>query len=262
MTDHPSDDTPVQDPWARLRAATPARIGLGRNGAGLPTGALNTFRADAARARDAVHAPLDFDALAAGLPDLPVLRMASAAPDRPTYLRRPDLGRRLSDADRAALAPADPAPDLVFVVCDGLSSAAIATHAAPFLKIVTEQLSDLTLGPVVLVREGRVAIGDEIGGALGAGMVAVLIGERPGLTVADSMGLYLTYGPRTGRQDSERNCLSNIHTSGGQSYETAAAKLAWLVREARARGLTGTRLKEEAPALAAPDPAKGIGAPD
>ena len=252
---------PSSDPWARLRAATPARIGLGRSGAGLPTAALNRFRVDVARARDAVHAPLDIAALRDRLAGFDTLAVASRAPDRATYLRRPDLGRRVDPDDLARLPRPDPAPDLVFAICDGLSAAAVAAHAAPFLDRAAALLGDLSIGPVVIVREGRVAIGDEIGHALGAGMVAVLIGERPGLTVADSMGIYLTHAPRPGRADSERNCLSNIHRNGGQDYDTAAAKLAWLVREARRRGLTGTALREEAPRPGPALPPQGTDTP-
>jgi len=235
------------DLWERLRCATPARIGLGRSGAGLPTPALNTLRVDAARARDAVHAPLDIGALQAELTEFQTLSLCSAAPDRRVYLRRPDLGRQLAAGSRPRLVAAAPRPDLVFVICDGLSSTAVAMHAPPFLKQVVGGLAGLRLGPVAIVREGRVAIGDEIGKRLGAEMVAVLIGERPGLTVADSMGVYLTHNPYPGRADSERNCLSNIHRNGGLSYEEAAAKLIWLINEARRRGLTGICLKEAAP---------------
>jgi len=249
MSDPKTPTGTGSDPWARLRQATPARIGLGRSGAGLPTAALSAFRLDAARARDAVHAPLDTAALAAELDGFDTVELHSAADDRATYLRRPDLGRRLRAADRALL-PAGPF-DLAFVICDGLSSAAVAAHAARMLRETAEKLAGLSIAPVAIVREGRVAIGDEIGELMGAGLVAVLIGERPGLTVADSLGAYLTYGPRIGRADSERNCLSNIHGRGGQSYAEASAKLAWLIREARARGLTGTGLKEEAPSLSA-----------
>ncbi|WP_339114922.1 ethanolamine ammonia-lyase subunit EutC [Thioclava sp. GXIMD2076] len=243
-----SDDL-TRDPFARLRQATRARIGLGRSGAGLPTPALASFRLDAARARDAVHAPLDVAALQAELSEFETLALRSAAADRSIYLRRPDLGRKLAEEDRAGLAKGD--YDLAFVICDGLSSAAVAAHAGATLRAAHEALPDLSIAPVAIVTQGRVAVGDEVGQGLGARMVAVLIGERPGLTVADSLGIYLTYNPRPGCPDSDRNCLSNIHLSGGQTPAQAASKLAWLVREARRLGLTGTKLKEEAPTLAA-----------
>ncbi|WP_339109928.1 ethanolamine ammonia-lyase subunit EutC [Thioclava sp. GXIMD4216] len=243
-----SDDL-TRDPFARLRQATRARIGLGRSGAGLPTSALASFRLDAARARDAVHAPLDVGALQDELSGFDTLALASAAADRSVYLRRPDLGRKLSDESRSALR--EGGYDLAFVICDGLSSAAVQAHAGATLRAAHEALADLSIAPVAIVTQGRVAVGDEIGQGLGARMVAVLIGERPGLTVADSLGIYLTHNPQPGCPDSDRNCLSNIHLSGGQTPVQAASKLAWLVREARRRGLTGTKLKEEAPSLAA-----------
>jgi ethanolamine ammonia-lyase small subunit len=205
------------------------------------------FQLAHARARDAVHTPLDVDALVAALDGLPHVAVRSMAADRGTYLRRPDLGRRL-DPDCLGELPAGDW-DLVFVLADGLSATAVQQHAPKLLKAILPKLPGWKVAPVVIAIQGRVALGDEIGGALGAKLCAVLIGERPGLSVADSLGVYLTYEPRPGRRDSERNCISNIHPAGGLSPEAAAAKLAWLMTEARHRRLTGVDLKDEAPAL-------------
>jgi ethanolamine ammonia-lyase small subunit len=232
--------------WRDLRRFTPARVALGRVGAGLPTAAHLAFQADHAAARDAVHAALDVDRLqseldAAGLASTVV---RSACPDRPTYLRRPDLGRRLDPADRAALA-ASPAPGrLAFVVCDGLSALAVRRHAAALLALIVPVLQGD--GRIVIATQGRVALGDDIGEALGASAVAVLIGERPGLSTPDSLGVYLTFAPRVGRTDAERNCLSNIRPEG-MPLADAARKLGWLTADMRRRGLTGVDLKDEAP---------------
>lgn len=234
------DRPPIADPFARYRAATPARIGLGRSGDSLPVAALLDLQTAHARARDAVHGHVDFAALADALAPLPTVTVNSAARDRAEYLTRPDLGRTLAPA--AALSPAP--CDLCFVIADGLSAAAVATHAAPLVHAARARLGDLSIGPVVLAEQGRVAIGDAIGARLGARLVAVLIGERPGLSVADSLGVYLTFDPKPGRRDSERNCISNIH-GAGLGIEAAADKLAGLVRGALAMGLTGVGLKED-----------------
>lgn len=239
----------MPDPWLALRAATSARIGLGRTGDALPLDAVLDFQLAHARARDAVHTPLDTAALG-----FPVL--VSAAPDRATYLRRPDRGRTLAPGtvlERGAW-------DTVFVLADGLSPLAVQRHALPLMAACLPRLGGWRIMTVTAV-QARVALGDEIGAGLGAQMVAVLIGERPGLSVADSLGIYLTYDPRPGRRDSERNCISNIHP-GGLSYAAAADLLYWLMTEARHRKLTGTALKDgralpsalETVSLAAPRP--------
>ncbi|MCR6632373.1 MAG: ethanolamine ammonia-lyase subunit EutC [Magnetospirillum sp.] len=237
------------DPWARFRAATHARIGLGRVGDGLPTQALLDFQLAHAKARDAVHGAVDFAALSAGFPDRPVVTVHSAAADRATYLRRPDLGRRLDEAGRASLHPGP--YDVAFVIADGLSAAAVGGHAVATVRACLNRLSGWSVAPIVLAAQARVALGDEIGAALGARMVAVLIGERPGLSVADSLGIYLTWEPRPGRRDSERNCISNIHADG-LGVERAADRLAGLMAEARRLRLTGIHLKEDAVRLDAP----------
>ena len=234
----------IEAGWDALKRLTRARVGLGRAGDGLPTRELLAFQAAHAAARDAVHGRVDFAAVAAALPDREVISVASAAPDRATYLRRPDLGRRLADghADRLPEGPFD----VVFVIADGLSAAAVDAHAATTVSATIARLSGLSIGPIVLANQGRVALGDEIGAAMAARLVVVVLGERPGLSAADSLGAYLTFDPRPGRVDSERNCLSNIH-GHGLVPEAAAVKLAWLVREALGRGLTGIELKEAAP---------------
>jgi ethanolamine ammonia-lyase small subunit len=231
------------DPLARLRTLTPARVALGRRGAGLPTAPLLDFQRDHALARDAVHAPFRPDLVAADLAPWPSLVVASQAPDRGTYLRRPDLGRRLDPADAERLRPGD--WDLAIVIADGLSAPAVHAHAAHLCRRLAEGLAGWRLAPVVLARQGRVALGDEIGARLGAAMVLVLIGERPGLSAADSLGAYLTFAPAPGRLDSERNCVSNIHPPDGLTYAAAADTLAWLIRQARSRRLTGVGLKDE-----------------
>jgi ethanolamine ammonia-lyase small subunit len=231
-----------------LRQATRARIGLGRAGDAIPTRALLEFQLAHAQARDAVHAPLDFDALDQSLASRPLLRLHSAARDRTTYLRRPDLGRRLDAESRDRLRSSIIAapPDIVFVIADGLSARAVMRHAAPVLAACLQRLPDQAQAPVVVVEQARVAIGDEIGEMLAAKLCLVLIGERPGLSVADSLGLYLTWAPRPGVQDSARNCISNIHADG-LSPEQAADQAAWLIREAMRRSLTGIDLKAASP---------------
>jgi ethanolamine ammonia-lyase small subunit len=221
-----------------LRQFTPARVALGRAGHSLTTAELLRFQLDRARARDAVYRELDPASLG-----VPHMRLRSAAPDRRTYLQRPDLGRRLS-AD-TLLEKGD--YDAAIVIADGLSAPAAHRHAVPLLEALTARLApeDWRLAPLTVVLLGRVAIGDEIGERLGARLVVVLIGERPGLTSPDSLGVYLTWDPRPGRTDAERNCISNVRAEG-ISYAAAAQKLHFLMREARARKLSGVALKEDA----------------
>jgi ethanolamine ammonia-lyase small subunit len=243
----------TKNPWTELRRLTAARIALGRAGTSLPTQAHLDFQFDHARARDAVHRPLDADAVEAALQaqNLEVIRVQSAAPDRAAYLQRPDFGRRLSDFSRAKLSPKP--CDLALVVADGLSSFAIETNAEKFLAALLPLArgAGLAIGPALLALQGRVALGDEIGEILRAKIVLVLIGERPGLSSPDSMGLYLTHAPKIGRTDAERNCISNIRPEG-LSCDEAAWKTMWLVREALKRGLSGVRLKDEAETGAPP----------
>ncbi len=233
-----ADAPPIRDPFAALRQATRARIGLGRAGQGLPTGAMLDFQRDHALACDAVHAALHVDALIAALGE-GAMAVDSAAPDRATYLRRPDLGRRL--AEDVALANVG-SVDLAIVVADGLSATAVQRNAVPLVDALRPLLADWSTAPPVVVRQGRVAIGDAIGAALGAKAVLVLIGERPGLAAADSLGAYLTWDPKRGRRDSERNCVSNIR-DGGLAPPIAARSIAWLLGEARRIGHSGVALK-------------------
>jgi len=233
------------DPFLALRAATPARIGLGRAGQGLPTVAMLDFQLAHARARDAVHAVLDVTRLQAALA-APTLVVDSAASDRAAYLQNPDLGRRLAEGAQQ-LPHGD--YDLALVIADGLSAPAVQAHAAPLVRALGARLPGWSLAPVVIARGGRVAIGDPIGATLGARIVAVLIGERPGLSASDSLGVYVTWGPRPGRRDSERNCLSNVRSPGGLSAEQAADRLAWLLGEIRRLGFSGVNLKDRQEAL-------------
>jgi ethanolamine ammonia-lyase small subunit len=227
---------------ASLRSRTPARVALGHAGAGLPTAALLDFQLDHARARDAVHECLDQERLAADLAPLAVLRVHSQAPDRSAYLQRPDLGRRLAP-DCAASLPVGPY-DVVFIVGDGLSARAVQVHAAATLREILRALPDWRIAPVVIATQARVAIGDDIGARLNAALSVVLIGERPGLSAPDSLGVYLTWKPQTGRRDHERNCISNIRPPQGLSYAEGAARTAWLLRAARRAGHSGVLLKE------------------
>lgn len=222
---------------------TSARVALGRSGAGLPTAPLLAFQRDHALARDAVHTPFDPADIAAALKPWPVVTATSQAPDRSAYLRRPDLGRRLDAESASRLAPGD--WDLAIVIGDGLSAPAVHAHAAPVASRLIERLAGWRVAPVVVAHLARVALGDEIGARLGARMVVVLIGERPGLSAADSLGAYLTWGPAPGRRDSERNCVSNIRPPHGLGYEAAADTLAWLIRAAGRLRLTGVGLKDE-----------------
>ncbi len=250
----------TEDPWLSLRELTAARVALGRAGGSLPTGVHLEFQLAHAQARDAVARSLDVDALKARLTrdGYDVIVVASAARDRREYLQRPDLGRRLDSRSRTTLEEAarvGDAWDAVFVIADGLSALAIERHAPPLLAAVTPRLRQegWRIAPVVVATAARVALGDEIGYMLGAAMVAMLIGERPGLSSPDSLGVYLTYGPRPGVTDADRNCLSNIRV-GGLPYELAAHKLRYLMTEAMRQHLTGVGLKEAAPALRSPAP--------
>lgn len=237
------------DPWRTWRQATRARVGLGRTGSSMTTDALLAFQLDHARARDAVHDPLDVDALRGALETLSddVRTVASAATDRATYLLRPDLGRRLDEASSTALRRVDPAPDIVFVLADGLSARGVA-HAPALLAALLPRLEGLVVGPLVVATQARVALGDDVGERLGARMVVVLIGERPGLSSPDSLGAYLTFAPRVGRHDAERNCLSNIRPEG-LVPEAAAIRLAWLIRASLSRRLSGVDLKDDSALL-------------
>lgn len=228
---------------------TPARIALGRVGNSLPTAALLDFGMAHAQARDAVHVALDMPAMQQQLDAMGYVNIAvhSAAPDRNVYLRRPDLGRQLDAASHAQLhthAATASRPQLAVVIADGLSALAVMRHAAPLLHAVRPRLTHWAIAPIVIAQQARVALGDEIGELLGSEQIVMLIGERPGLSSPDSLGIYLTYAPRVGRTDAERNCISNVRI-GGLGYEQAAHRLAFLLNGAQRLGRSGIALKDD-----------------
>lgn len=244
-----SGDRAEQLIWEHFRRSTRARIGLGRAGNAMPVRALLDFQLAFAQAKDAVHGHADFDTLERELAPFPCIQVGSRARTRAEYLQRPDRGRTLSPESRERLEALRSADDwdVGFVVCDGLSAAAVMAHAAPVMEACRSRLPGWKIPAVVLARNGRVALGDKVAAALGCRMVAVLIGERPGLSSPDSLGIYLTWAPAEQTQDSQRNCISNIHAAG-LAPAVAAEKAAWLIREATRLGLTGTGLKEDLPA--------------
>ncbi|WP_447926855.1 ethanolamine ammonia-lyase subunit EutC [Vreelandella sp. EE27] len=255
-TDSPHRHEPVvvENPWQTLRAFTDARIGLGRAGVSLPTSKLLEFQLAHAQAQDAVHCPLALEALSETLTEALALETApialhSHAEDRATYLQRPDYGRRLDDDSHGRLkehATTERA-DLAVVVVDGLSALAVQQNSAPFLQALyqafEEDALDWTLAPLSIVEQGRVAIGDEVGALLNADAVLVMIGERPGLSSPDSLGLYMTWAPEVGLKDDRRNCISNVRPAG-LDMQSAARKLLLLLKEARERKLSGVKLKD------------------
>ncbi len=259
----------IDNPWRRLRQFTAARIGLGRSGVSLPTKEMLEFQLAHAQARDAVHTPLDFPALTQQLETLaeqypllsdePPLKLHSEAVDRMTYLQRPDLGRRLDEASRVLLQQEQQTPeqpfDLALVIADGLSATAIAHNAMPFIQALCEELQadkqPWKLAPITLVEQGRVAVGDDVGELLNAKTVLVLIGERPGLSSPDSLGLYLTWAPVRGLTDARRNCISNVRPEG-LNFSEAAHKAGYLLRESRRLQLSGVQLKDRSGSLTGP----------
>ena len=237
--------------WLALKELTGARIALGRTGVSLPTKDILEFRMAHARARDAVHTALEIEPLFKALvgKGFAPVTVASQAIDRHTFLLRPDLGRRLSVTSAQALTTLSqdakqPLPSLAFVIADGLSAQAIQVHALELLESLRLELPQVQEAAVVIATQARVALGDEIGEILGAELVVVLIGERPGLSAPDSMSAYLTWHPKVGRTDVERNCISNIRLEG-LNYAEGAQKLAWLIRQAKVLGKSGVELKEE-----------------
>lgn len=245
------------DPWQELKRFTQARIALGRTGTSMPTKEVLDFSLAHAMARDAVHLALDADALEADIQaqGFATIQVHSRAPDRASYLLRPDWGRSLDEASLSKLrdyknagnasnSAATPI-DFLIVVGDGLSSLAVSRHAQPLLEEIRNALpAEWKVGPVVIACQARVAIADEIGEALGARIVVMLIGERPGLSSPDSLGIYLTYAPKHGCSDADRNCISNVRPDG-LSYAAAAKKLVWLAKEANRLKLSGVALKDE-----------------
>jgi ethanolamine ammonia-lyase small subunit len=232
------------DPWQALRRHTAARIGLGRVGASMPTDELLRFGLAHAQARDAVHGALDAAALAEALQaqGYLTLQVKSMAPDRACYLLRPDLGRRIDAGSRTMLEQA-PRADIALVIADGLSAQAAARHALPVALLLRDALGGWP-APVIIAQQGRVALGDDIGAALGARLSIVMLGERPGLSSPDSLGIYLTWAPQPGRMDSERNCISNVRPEG-LGYRAAAHKLHFLLQQAMLRQLSGVALKDD-----------------
>jgi ethanolamine ammonia-lyase small subunit len=253
MDKQPTQHDNSDNPWLDLRRLTPARIALGRTGTSLPTRAQLDFQCAHAQARDAVHLAFDHAGLREQLSERgrDSILLHSAASDRHSYLQRPDLGRRLHEESARQLrehAHANPGGvDLAIIVADGLSALAVHRHTLPFLNRLQEHIDaeGWSTAPVVLVEQGRVAVADEVGELLGAKMTVILIGERPGLSSPDSLGLYFTYSPRVGLTDAYRNCISNVRLEG-LSYGMAAHRLLYLMREACRRQLSGVNLKDEA----------------
>jgi ethanolamine ammonia-lyase small subunit len=243
---------------ARLRSLTPARVGLGRTGISQQTRDVLAFQLSHAQARDAIHARMDTSSFAVAIREalernhgVEVVSLHSEAPDRATYLQRPDLGRRLDEASRNALsALQNPPSDVSIIVADGLSALAVERHVLPLLEELLPHLKHQRLAPLCIVEQGRVAIGDEIGSMLSAKLTVMLIGERPGLSSPDSLGTYLTWNPRIGRTDAERNCISNIRAEG-LSYREAALQIVECVVNAQRKQFTGVALHQEPGQLAA-----------
>jgi ethanolamine ammonia-lyase small subunit len=240
----------MADQWLALRRFTQARIALGHAGHALPTKALLEFQLDHAQARDAVQLPWDIKGFAGQVRGLEAktIILETQVTDRAEYLRRPDLGRLLSERSRTRLQGLGAAPvDLALIITNGLSSTAVERHGIPLLREILNGLRQRRYGiaPVSLVANGRVALLDEIGSRLAARMAVIIVGERPGLSCADSLGMYLSYAPRPGNTDAQRNCVSNIRPPEGLSYLEAVAKLLHLIDQAMARRISGVELKDE-----------------
>jgi ethanolamine ammonia-lyase small subunit len=242
------DRSPAEDVWAPLRRTTQARIGLGRTGNSLPSHRVLEFKAAHSAARDAVHEPLDVHGLSGAVESLGIgapVHVHSRASSRGEYLRRPDLGRVPADWTELPAPDSGQKADVAFVLADGLSPRALTDHATGLLAALIAEFDGLyRLAPPVIATQARVALGDHIGAALDASTLIVIIGERPGLSVADSLGIYLTHLPRPGRSDADRNCISNIHPPDGLGYQSAARTTAALVAGARRLGRSGVDLKD------------------
>ncbi|AXT73252.1 ethanolamine ammonia-lyase subunit EutC [Vibrio sp. dhg] len=251
----------TRNPWDKLREFTSARIALGRSGNSVPTDELLSFQLDHAQAMDAVHCTLNVDSLVAQLSDSysilkqtlePPVVVTSKVTDRFMYLQRPDLGRQLDEASWNTLEAIgkehNTELDLAIVIADGLSSVAIQNHALPVISRLVSLMSgdeehQWNLAPIAIVKQGRVAVGDDVGQCFNAKAVLVLIGERPGLTSPDSMGMYLTWGAKRGSKDSDRNCISNVRPQG-LNYDDACQRAFYLLKEARRLQLSGVNLKD------------------
>jgi ethanolamine ammonia-lyase small subunit len=225
---------------------TQARINLGNVGCGLPTKPLLSFRHDHALAKDSVYATIDIPMLQQNLTEIGKVSILvrSQAINREIYLKRPDLGRKLNESSQTSLQNAHTAVDLSFIIADGLSAHAVQVHAVPFLSMLFPMLQNFTIGNIIIAEQARVGISDEIGELCKATISIILIGERPGLSSPDSMGVYLTYKPKVGNTDEKRNCISNIRQKG-LSYNLAARKLNMLIRESIRLQLSGVYLKDE-----------------
>lgn len=242
----------MNDPWITLRDFTQARIAQGRVGCGLPTKALLDFQLAHASARDAVQQVWDVASFAGDVEKLGLeqLILETQVISREQYLQRPDIGRRLAQSSRELLASrAGETVDLALIVCNGLSSTAVDEHGLALLQTVVAAYAELGLriAPICLVANGRVALADEIGAMLNARLAVIIVGERPGLSAADSLGMYLTYAPKPGNTDAERNCISNIRPPAGLSFKAAAIKLAYLSEQALRCGFSGVALKDDMP---------------
>ena len=257
----------TRDAWSQLRGATQARIALGRAGGSLPTGEWLDFKAAHAAARDAVHNPFDAPALAGEIAALGVeaIVVDSQAPDRFTFLQRPDLGRRLASGsvETVRRLAENPPAELAIIVSDGLSALAVHRQVVPLLAELVPRLTGggWRLAPILVVRFGRVAIQDEVGELVGANAALMLLGERPGLGSPDSLGAYLVYGPRVGNTDAQRNCVSNIRAEGLPPV-AAADTLEYLLVESRRRKLSGVSLKDERSLLTPIATTQAMPAPD
>ena len=240
----------MTDPWIALRRLTQARIALGRAGHAVPTRVLLDFQLAHAEARDAVHFSWDIDAFAGEVRGLgaEVMILDTPVGSRDGYLRRPDLGRVLTAESRDRLRKCTAGEtDVALIVTNGLSSTAVERHGIPLLQAIVTGCRErqIRIAPVCLVANGRVALSDDIGSVIGARVAVIVVGERPGLSAADSLGVYLTFAPQPGNTDAERNCISNIRPPEGLGYEAAAAKLLYLTREAMRLGISGVGLKDE-----------------
>jgi ethanolamine ammonia-lyase small subunit len=235
-----------KDPWVELRKFTNARIAIGRAGVSVPTSESLAFGLAHAFARDAVYDRLEVVGCRLEILKLhPCLVLHSRAVDRNQYLQRPDLGRRLNDESIAEVKTLAGNYDICINVADGLSATAVNNHAVPLLTMLIPamKLAGWSLAPVCIIEQGRVAISDETGALLNAKISIILIGERPGLSSPDSLGVYFTYGPSVGNTDERRNCISNINANG-LSYEEAVTKIMHLVKEALRLKLSGVMLKD------------------
>ena len=240
----------MTDSWVALRRFTQARIALGRAGHAVPTQVMLDFQLAHAQARDAVHYSWAIDAFAGQVLGLgeEVLILDTPVVSRDEYLRRPDLGRVLTEGSGTRLRNFnDGEVDVALIVTNGLSSTAVERHGIPLLQAIVNsyRTRQFRIAPVFLVANGRVALSDAIGSVIAARVAVIVVGERPGLSAADSLGIYLTFAPQPGTTDAERNCISNIRPPEGLSYEAAAAKLLYLTGEAMRRGISGVALKDE-----------------